>query len=220
MQHPSLPSHASLTTREHIEIHPNVLYVGTPVALLTTNNPDGTTNISPMSSVWALMDRVVLGMSSTSMGCENLEREGQVVINFPSSDLWPQVEAIARATGRNPVPQHKEKIGYGFVADKFALSGLTPQASTEVQPHRILECPLQFEAQVVASYAPGSGWPAERPETFRIIETRVMRVHAHPDIVIPDTSHIDTAAWRPLFYVFRHYFDLGRDLGRTFKVET
>ena len=53
---------------EHITIRPSVLYVGTPVALVTTLNADGTTNISPMSSAWALADRVVLGMTSTSQG--------------------------------------------------------------------------------------------------------------------------------------------------------
>jgi len=34
-----------------------VLYFGTPVALITTVNPDGSSNISPISSAWALGDR-------------------------------------------------------------------------------------------------------------------------------------------------------------------
>ncbi len=38
-------------------------------------------------------------------------------------------------------------------------------------------------------------------------------------IVVPGTSHIDTARWSPLLYVFRHYFGTGPDLGRTFKSE-
>ena len=33
-----------------------VLYFGTPVALITTVNPDGSSNISPISSAWALGD--------------------------------------------------------------------------------------------------------------------------------------------------------------------
>jgi flavin reductase (DIM6/NTAB) family NADH-FMN oxidoreductase RutF len=204
---------------EHIEINPSVLYVGTPVALITSVNPDGSVNISPMSSAWALFDRVVLGLTSTSMGRENLVRERQLVINFPSPDLWPQVEAIARATGRNPVPPHKAKIGYQFEPDKFALCGLTPQASTLVRPPRIAECPLQFEAEVVACHAPGADWPEQRPEAFQIIESKVVRVHAHPGIVHRGTNHINTATWQPLLYVFRHYFGTGPDLGRTFKAD-
>ncbi len=55
---------------EHIEIMPSVLYVGTPVVLITTLNPDGTTNISPMSSAWMLFDRAVLGTTSMLISAE------------------------------------------------------------------------------------------------------------------------------------------------------
>ena len=203
----------------HIEIKPSVLYVGTPVALITSLNPDGTTNISPMSSAWAIFDRVVLGMTSTSKGRENAVRERQVVINFPSADLWPKIEAIARATGRDPVPPHKTKIGYTFEPAKFEAAGFTPQASDLVRPLRIAECPIQFEAEIAAWHDPAGDWPSDRPESFQIIEARVLRVHAQRDIVIPGTNHIDTARWNPLLYVFRHYFGTGSDLGRTFKAE-
>jgi len=204
---------------EHIEIAPTVLYVGTPVALITSLNLDGTTNISPMSSVWTLVDRVIIGMSSTSKGRENTVRERQLVLNFPSENLWPKVEAIARATGRDPVPAHKKKIGYKFEPDKFDISGFSPQLSSVVRPLRIAECPIQFEAEVVAWHDPGGEWPSERPEAFQIIEAKIVRVHAHRDIVVPGTNHIDTAKWSPLLYVFRRYFGTGPDLGRTFKAE-
>ena len=203
----------------HIAIKPSVLYVGTPVALVTSLNADGTTNISPMSSVWALADRVVLGMTSTSKGRENVVRARELVINFPTPELWRRVEAIARATGRDPVPPRKEKIGYEFVADKFETSGFTPEKSEIVQPLRIAECPIQFEAEVLAVHAPGGEWPGDRPEAFQIVEARVPRVHAHRGVVIPGTNHIDAAKWSPLLYVFRHYFGTGADLGRTFKAE-
>jgi flavin reductase (DIM6/NTAB) family NADH-FMN oxidoreductase RutF len=205
---------------EHIAINPTVLYVGTPVALITSLNPDGTTNISPMSSAWALFDRVVLGMCSTGRGRENVVRSRELVINFPAPAIWPNVEAIARATGRNPVPPHKARIGYEFEAAKFEASGFTPQESDMVRPLRIAECPIQFEAGVVAVHDPGADWPGDRPEAFQIVEVRVMRVHAHRNIVIPGTNHIDTTKWSPLLYVFRHYFGTGPDLGRTFKSET
>jgi flavin reductase (DIM6/NTAB) family NADH-FMN oxidoreductase RutF len=204
---------------EHIDIKPTVLYVGTPVVLVTSLNPDGTTNISPMSSAWALFDRVILGLTSTSKGRENAIREQQLVLNFPSPDLWPKVEAIAAVTGRDPVPPHKKKIGYRFEAAKFDVSGFTPQAADLVRPLRIAECPIQFEAEVVAWHDPGAEWSRERPEAFQIIEAKVVRVHAHRSVVIPDTNHIDTTKWSPLLYVFRHYFGTGRDLGRTFKAE-
>ena len=203
----------------HLRINPSVLYVGTPVALVTSISPDGTTNISPMSSAWALGDRVVLGMGSTGQGCENVLRDGELVINFPSPDLWPGVEAIARLTGRRDVPPDKVGIGYEYAADKFGPAGFTPQDSEIVRPPRIAECPIQFEAKVVAAHDAGSDRSTDQPASFQIIEARVLRVHAQRRIVIPGTNHIDTAAWSPLLYVFRHYFGVGPDLGRTFKAE-
>ncbi len=219
MTEEAMTEDAMAAEREHIPIAPSVLYVGTPVVLVTTVNPDGTTNISPMSSAWALFDRVILGMTSTSQGRENLVRDGGLVMNFPSADLWPKVEALARSTGRDPVPAHKRQIGYEFDAAKFARAGFTPQRAERVRPLRIAECPIQFEAEVVAVHDPGDEWPADRPEGFQIVETRVVRVHGHRGVVIPRTNHIDTARWNPLLYVFRHYFGTGADLGRTFKAE-
>jgi flavin reductase (DIM6/NTAB) family NADH-FMN oxidoreductase RutF len=35
-------------------IEPKILYFGTPVALISSLNEDGTTNLAPMSSFWAL----------------------------------------------------------------------------------------------------------------------------------------------------------------------
>ncbi len=204
---------------DHVTITPSVLYVGTPVALLSTLNPDGSTNISPMSSAWALFDRVVLGLTASSKGRENAVRERELVINFPTPDLWSRVEALARTTGRDPVPRHKVRIGYEFEPEKFDRSGFTPLASEIVMPQRIAECPIQFEAEVMDVHEPGGEWPGERPEAYQIIEARVVRVHAHRRVVIPGTNHIDTARWSPLLYVFRHYFGTGPDLGRTFKAE-
>jgi flavin reductase (DIM6/NTAB) family NADH-FMN oxidoreductase RutF len=36
----------------HKTIEPTILYFGTPVALISTLNPDGTANLAPMSSAW------------------------------------------------------------------------------------------------------------------------------------------------------------------------
>jgi flavin reductase (DIM6/NTAB) family NADH-FMN oxidoreductase RutF len=200
----------------HVSITPSILYVGTPVVLITTVNADASTNISPMSSAWALGDRVVLGCTASGQGIENLLVRRECVLNFPSAELWREVESMARATGRREVPPAKSAIGYEYVADKFALAGLSRIASDTVAPPRIAECPLQLEAQLIEARA--SNGPDGEVRMY-IAETRVTRVHAHADIVIPGTNHVDTARWEPLLYVFRHYFGTGRDLGKTFKAE-
>ncbi len=202
---------------KHKTVRPPVLYVGNPVVLITTCNEDGTVNISPVSSTWALLDRFVCGIGSASQGHENILREMECVINFPSASLWPSVEKIAHSTGRNPVPPHKAKIGYGYVKDKFMQSGLTPISSKTVKPPRINECPIQVEGKVVATHGPGGEWSSERPETFSIVEILMTKIHAHEDIVVPGSDYIDTSRWQPLLYVFRHYFGTGEELGRSFK---
>ena len=163
---------------------------------------------------------MVLGLSSAGQGAANLLREGERSQNFPSADLWPCVERIARTTGANPVPDHQAKGGIRFSADKFALGGFTSQKSEKIGVPRIAECPLQFEARLLASHRSGKAQGAERSYHLMIIEVEVQQVHAHRSIVMAETSHIDTKHWNPLFYVFRHYFGDAVDLGSNFRAES
>jgi flavin reductase (DIM6/NTAB) family NADH-FMN oxidoreductase RutF len=55
---------------------------------------------------------------------------------------------------------------------------------------------------------------------FVIVEARVLRVHAAPELVVPGTQHVAPEAWSPLVYNFRHYFGLGSELGHGFRSET
>lgn len=193
-------------------IKPSILYYGTPVILLSTLNEDGTVNISPISSSWALGDCIVLGLGTGGQALHNLERHPECVINIPDPSLWQHVEQLAPYTGKNPVPQNKQKSGFTYQKDKFSVSGLTPAASTTVKPARIAECPLQIEALVKHIRIP------EHSPDFAIIETQAVEVHAHKDIIIQG-NHIDPQKWSPLIYNFRHYFGLGSQLGRTFRAE-
>ncbi len=200
---------------EHQSIWPSILYFGTPIALVTTMNIDGTANIGPMSSAWALGYTVLMGWESTAHTLTSLERERECVINLPGPELVEQVEKLASLTGGNPPAPHKADT-FRYEPDKFGAAGLTPTAAETVKPPRIAECPLQLEAKVTAIHQ-----PATRPdgEYFRIVETHVERVHAHPSIVKPQTNHIDPQHWSPLLYVFRHYFGTGPKLARSFRAE-
>ncbi|MEV6283071.1 hypothetical protein [Kribbella sp. NPDC051770] len=76
----------------HLTIEPSILYAGTPVALLTTDNGDGTFNLAPMSSAWALGDVVVLGLGEEGRTGTNLRSRPELVVNYPSPAQW---EAVA-----------------------------------------------------------------------------------------------------------------------------
>lgn len=205
-----------------ISIRPSVLYFGTPVALVTTLDEHGAANITPMSSVWGLGDRLVLGLSGESQGCINLLQSGEAIVNLPDPSLWPAIEKIAHTTGRHPVPGDKQAMGYRHEADKFGLAGLTQAPAHEVAPPRIRECPIQMETRLLHARrtTPGADDDDDADDPgFFVIEVAVTKVHAHAAIVLPRTNHIDTARWNPLPYVFRHYFGKGDRLGRNFRAE-
>lgn len=189
---------------QHITIKPSVLYVGTPVMLLCTENADGSPNLSPASSYWALEQMLVLGLLADGQTVANLMARPGLTVNFPSPTLWQHIESIADTTGVNPVPAAKS-AKYEHAKDKFALTGLTPQASDLVIPPRVEECALQFEAEVRRA-TPGLG-------DYYMVEAEVVRVHASPGIVVPGTNYVDPGAWEPTIYSFRHYFGLGAEHG-------
>ena len=66
----------------HLTIEPSILYVGTPVELISTDNGDGTFNLAPMSSAWALGEVVVLGIGTEGQTAHNLRQRPELVINF------------------------------------------------------------------------------------------------------------------------------------------
>ncbi|MCZ0211270.1 flavin reductase family protein [Streptomyces sp. UMAF16] len=201
-----------MTTDTHRVIRPSILYFGTPVVLLTTENEDGTFNLAPISSAWALGQHIVLGLGSESQTARNLAARSELVINVASPELWEQVERLAPLTGADPVPESKRAV-YRYEPDKFAAAGLTPAASHIVKPPRVAECALQLEARVRALTPGGAG-------LFYSVECEVLRVHAAESIVVPGTHHIDPALWSPLIYNFRHYHGLAPEVGHGFRSET
>jgi flavin reductase (DIM6/NTAB) family NADH-FMN oxidoreductase RutF len=200
-------------------IRPSILYFGTPVVLITTRNPDGSTNITPMSSAWALANRIVIGLSGGGQGLANLRRERECVLNLAGEDMHRGVERIAPTTGCHPVPPWKQATGYRHEPDKFALGAWHAVPSLTVKPPRIMECPLQLEARLVLDIdRPLDAW-RDGPGGYVILELEVLHVHAHDDVTVPDTQHVDPQRYRPLFYLFRHYVGAGKPMGRTFKAE-
>ncbi|WP_098897115.1 flavin reductase family protein [Streptomyces sp. st77] len=197
---------------EHVTVTPSILYFGTPVVLLSTENENGSFNLAPMSSAWALGHVIVLGLGAEGQTAHNLRSRRDLVVNLPGPAQWPAVERLAPLTGRTPVPAGK-RGSFRFEPDKFAAAGLRPQPSALVRPPRVAACPMQLEARVARAQPDSSG-------DFLIVEAQVLKVHADPRIVVPGSQHIDPAAWSPLIYNFRHYYGLGPELGHSFRSRT
>lgn len=197
------------------KIEPSILYMGTPVVLITTVDENGRVNIGPMSSAWTTGRTVVLGLLCNSKTFGNLLAQKECVLNYPSSELHEQVEKIARLTGLCPVPPSKQDR-YRYSPDKFSEGNFTAMESEQVEPPRIAECSIQLEAELKdILYITDD---PVLPVKVAAVCVRVVCVHAREDIIIKE-KHIDPRKWDPLIYNFRHYFGLGPDLGKTFKAE-
>jgi flavin reductase (DIM6/NTAB) family NADH-FMN oxidoreductase RutF len=189
----------------HRTIDPSILYLGTPVVLISTRNADGSANLAPISSSWWLGKTGVLGMGARSHTVENLRREGEAVLSMPSVDLVTEVDRLALTTGSDPVPGYKDAMGVEFVPGKFARAGLTEIASEVVSPPRVGECPIQLECTVVGIDSVG-----DLEDQSVAIEVSVVRTHVHESILSPShRHHIDPGKWRPLIMNFLEFYGLG-----------
>jgi flavin reductase (DIM6/NTAB) family NADH-FMN oxidoreductase RutF len=192
----------------HRTIEPTILYFGTPVALISTLNEDGTPNIAPMSSAWWLGWSCMLGLGSMGKTSENLIRTGECVINLPSQDEVTHVDRLALTTGKNPVPEKKKDWGYRYEADKFGISNLTAMPSLDVRPPRIQECPVQMEGVVHQWHSFGKNVSANS------FEIHISRLHVEESLIEENGNrpHIDAAKWRPLIMSFCRFFGMGEEV--------
>jgi flavin reductase (DIM6/NTAB) family NADH-FMN oxidoreductase RutF len=193
----------------HIPSKPSILYFGTPVAVLSTTNENGSNNLAPMSSIFWLGWRCIIGLNATSKTTQNLIRTGECVINLPSFNEVGMVNKLAKTTGSNPVPDGKQISGYEFVEDKFGISGFTPQASETVSAQRVRECPVQMEAVVAAVHGLADEDPIMRG-AIKVFELRIKAVHAEESILENGKgNHIDPDKWKPLIMSFQQFYSLG-----------
>ena len=196
----------------HIVSEPSILYFGTPVVLISSENEDGSANLAPMSSAFWLGWRCILGLNAASKTTLNMIRTGQCVLNLPSVENVAAVNRLACLTGSNPVPPVKLARGYTYEKRKFETARLTPVPSLTVTPPRALECPVQMEAVVAAKHDLMGDDEVTRGKIVSF-EVRVTRVHIHPDIAMDGLlNRVDPDKWRPLMMSFQRYYGLGEEV--------
>lgn len=190
----------------HVAIEPSILYLGTPVVLISTQNEDDTANLAPMSSAWWLGWRCMLGLQTASQTPQNMVRTGQCVLNLPSPRQANAVNRLTPLTGTRETPDLKRQLGYAYEPRKFEAAGLTPFASHTVAPPRALECAIQMEAVVAERH----DIMAEDPQVAGLIsafEVRITRVHVHPSLLMEGhENRIDPAKWQPLIMNFQKLY--------------
>lgn len=192
----------------HRTIEPTILYFGTPVAIISTLNPDGSPNLAPMSSAWWLGWSCMLGLGQMGQTSDNLIRARECVINLPSEDLVTHVDRLAMTTGKNPIPEKKLQWGYHYEPNKFGVAGLTPVASQAVAPPRVQECLVQMEG-IVHDFRPFG-----KNVSANMFEVHIVKLHVDDSLLLGDGArpHIDTRRWRPLIMSFCRFFGLGGEV--------
>jgi flavin reductase (DIM6/NTAB) family NADH-FMN oxidoreductase RutF len=193
----------------HLRSEPSILYFGTPVVLISTVNENGAFNLAPMSSVFWLGWRCMLGLSALSKTTENILRSRQCVLNLPSVEQAAAVNLLARTTGSNPVPPGKIQKGYRYEPEKFATAGLTPVGSDTVSAPRVLECPVHLEAVLEGTYGLAADNEVQRGKIITL-EMRITRVHLEESILMEgEDNKVDPDKWRPLIMSFQEFYGLG-----------
>jgi flavin reductase (DIM6/NTAB) family NADH-FMN oxidoreductase RutF len=196
----------------HKVIQPAILYFGTPVVLISTSNEDGSYNLAPISSVYWLGWRCIIGISAFSKTTENIKRTGECVLNLPSSDQAVIVNRLARTTGSDPVPEGKKLKGYRYEPNKFDLAGVTPVKADKVEPPLVKECPVQLEAKLVTMHKLAEDDILQNGRIL-VIELRIVRVHAKESLLMDGyINRIDPDKWRPLIMSFQKFYGLGEEL--------
>jgi flavin reductase (DIM6/NTAB) family NADH-FMN oxidoreductase RutF len=194
----------------HRTIEPTILYFGTPVAIISSMNEDGSANLAPMSSAWWLGWSCMLGLGQMGQTSANLLRTRECVINLPAADQVASVDRLAMTTGRNPVPDKKRDWGYRHEPDKFGIAGFTAMASDVVAPPRVMECPVQMEGIV------HDARPFGKNVSANMFEVHIVKLHVDESLLVPGSDparpHIDPAKWRPLIMSFCRFFGVGDEL--------
>jgi len=196
----------------HKIAEPSILYFGTPVVLVSTVNENGTYNVAPISSIFWLGWRCIIGISAFSKTTENLLRNRQAVLNLPSEGQAANVNALALTTGSNPVPEGKLKKGYRYEPNKFEIAGLTPGISETVSAPRVMECPVQMEVVVEDVHSLAAQDDALKGRILTL-ELRVQRIHLDGSIIMEGhPNRVDPDKWRPLIMSFQEFYGLGEKI--------
>ena len=112
------------------------------------------------------------------------------------------VNALARTTGTQDVPEGKITRGYRYEKDKFNIANLTSSPSELVQPPRIKECPVQMEAELVGKYSVLGG-------ALVVLEVKILRTYVLDQLRLKGyENRIDPDAWHPMIMSFQHLYGL------------
>lgn len=196
----------------HQSSETSILYFGTPVVLISSENENGSYNLAPISSAFWLGWRCIIGIGTNTKTAQNLIRTRECVLNLPSVNEASAVNRLALLTGCNPVPERKKLKGYRFEPDKFKIAGVTPMNSEIVSIPSVKECPVHLEAVVTSVNPIGEDDEALKNRIVNI-ELKIVKVRLDQSILLnDDPNYVDPDKWRPLIMSFQQFYGLGNQV--------
>ena len=194
----------------HITTAPSILYFGTPVVIISSENENGSYNLAPISSAFWLGWRCVIGIGTNTKTAQNLIRTKECVLNLPSMNEAPIVNRLALTTGCTPVPDRKKIKGYRYEPNKFEIAGVAPMSSQIVSVPGIKQCPVQLEALVRAVNPIGED-EENLKDRIVSIELKIVNIRIEESLLMDgDHTHVDPDKWRPLIMSFQQFYGLGK----------
>jgi flavin reductase (DIM6/NTAB) family NADH-FMN oxidoreductase RutF len=182
-------------------VEPKVLYFGTPVVLISSLNPDGSTNLAPMSSAWWLGYTAMLGMGTSAQTVKNLAERPEAVLNLVDPAMVAALDRIALLTGSREMSDAKRARGYRYEPDKFAAGGLTREPTGVAGLDAVQESPINLEGRIQAIHEIGG------PDSHLCgLEMTIERVQVREDLLMSNDRYIDPLRWDPLIMKFTEYF--------------
>ena len=163
-----------------------------PLVLVTCVNEQGAPNIITLAyvgTVAAKPPQVAIAIRPSRHSHAAISQTGEFAINIPTEDLLPAVDQCGHVSATR--------------TDKFALTGLTPQPASQIQPPLIAECPVNLECKLTQTIPLGS---------HDLFIGEIVAVHVG-EALLDEHGFIDYSKTTAVIYVGNEYWSMGEHLG-------
>jgi flavin reductase (DIM6/NTAB) family NADH-FMN oxidoreductase RutF len=163
-----------------------------PIAFISTVSPDGAFNLAPYSFFTAVGSNPMTMLFCPGTRVDGTDKDtlrnslppgeggtGQFVVNVATESYALKVAAAA------------EELPHG--ESEFELTGLTPIASSCVQPPRVAESPVAYECTTIQVIRTNPG----EPTSGNIVLGEVVCVHLD-EALVDERFHVDADALRAI----------------------
>ena len=177
-------------------IEPKILYFGTPVALISSLNEDGETNLAPISPFSDVGWTVSAGLLDETRDSDKQSAGPECAWLICMLCPVGTREEFEPLKGKDPVPELKTKQ-FHFEPEKFDAARSRRLAAKLVKAARAEECPVPVGSASASDARDGRDGLEELGGGVAA-EVEVVRVHVASNLVIED-RYIDVESGRRSF---------------------